>query len=57
MPHQSLPGDALSALGGDLTLSISFAVAKELSDSADVQDLRTTEVVGICHTEGKLSGR
>jgi hypothetical protein len=39
--------DALSALGGDLTLSISFAVAHELLDAARDAELGEAELIGI----------
>lgn len=39
--------DALSALGGDLTLSISFAVAHELLDAARDAELSEAELIGI----------
>lgn len=39
--------DALSALGGDLTLSIAFAVANELLDAARDAELSESELIGI----------
>lgn len=39
--------DALTSLGGDLTLSISFAVANELLDAARDVDLGDAELIGI----------
>lgn len=39
--------DALSALGGDLTLSISWAVANELLDAAREAELGEAELIGI----------
>lgn len=39
--------DALSSLGGDLTLSISFAVANELLDAARDAELGEAELIGI----------
>lgn len=42
--------DALSALGGDLTLSISFAVARELLDAAKEAQIGEAELIGIVLT-------
>ena len=42
--------DALSALGGDLTLSISFAVARELLDSAQEMQIGEAEMIAIVLT-------
>ena len=42
--------DALSALGGDLTLSISFAVARELLDAANEAQIGEAELIGIVLT-------
>lgn len=42
--------DALSALGGDLTLSISFAVARELLDAAKEAQVGEAELIGIVLT-------
>jgi len=39
--------DALSALGGDLTLSISWAVARELLDAAKEAQIGEAELIGI----------
>ena len=39
--------DALSSLGGDLTLSISFAIANELLAAARDADLGEAELIGI----------
>jgi hypothetical protein len=39
--------DALSALGGDLTLSISFSIANELLGAAHEAQLQQAELVGI----------
>jgi hypothetical protein len=38
---------ALSALGGDLTVSISFAVATELLVAADEAEVQTSSLVGV----------
>ena len=40
-------GDALSALGGDLTLSIAWAIAHELLDAAKDAELSEAELIGI----------
>lgn len=42
--------DALSSLGGDLTLSISFAVARELLDAATEAQVGEAELIGIVLT-------
>lgn len=42
--------DALSALGGDLTLSISFAVARELLDAAKEAQVGEAELIGVVLT-------
>ncbi len=42
--------DALSALGGDLTLSISWAVANELLAAAKEADIGEAELIGIVLT-------
>ena len=42
--------DALSALGGALTLSISFAVARELLDAAKEAQIGEAELIGIVLT-------
>lgn len=42
--------DALSSLGGDLTLSIAFAVARELLDAAKESQLGEAELIGIVLT-------
>ena len=39
--------DALSALGGDLTLSIAWAVARELLDAAKEAQIGEAELIGI----------
>jgi len=39
--------DALSALGGDLTLSISFALANEVLEAAKEAELGESELIGI----------
>ncbi len=42
--------DALSALGGDLTLSISFAVARELLDAGKDSGIGEAELIGVVLT-------
>ena len=47
-PQQPLAlTDALTSLGGDLTLSVSFAVAKELNDAATDSELGDTEFIAV----------
>jgi len=45
--HMALPGDTLSALGGDLTLSISLFIGNELVSGARDEGWSDTELVGI----------